>query len=137
MSERVERAVNYFSQGYGCGQAVMCAYCDLVGLEPETALKISEGLGLGLGRQLQTCGAVSAMALLAGMKNSDGNLEEGPKTKKATYALVKELGDAFKEKNGSISCGELTGFGGRPKLRSCAGCVEDAAEILEEKLFQL
>ncbi len=136
MSERIEQAAAYHKQGYNCAQAVACAYCDLVGLDKEVAFKISEGLGFGMGRQGQTCGAVSGMFLIASMKNSDGNLD-APSTKKATYALVKELGDAFKEKNSSIVCNELMGGEGKPKLRSCPGCIEDACRILEEKLFSL
>lgn len=136
MSERVEKALEYHRKGFNCAQAVVCAYCDLVGLDFQTAFKVSEGFGLGMGKLGQTCGAVSGMFFLASMKNSDGNVE-APTTKRATYALVNELGQAFKEKNTSICCDDLLGGEGKPKLRSCPGCIEDAARIAEEKLFNL
>lgn len=136
MSERVEKALEYHRKGFNCAQAVVCAYCDLVGLDFQTAFKVSEGFGLGMGKLGQTCGAVSGMFFLASMKNSDGNVE-APATKRATYALVNELGQAFKEKNTSICCDDLLGGEGKPKLRSCPGCIEDAARIVEAKLFDL
>ena len=51
MSERVEKAVELFKSGYNCSQSVFAAYADLFGLERETALKVSAGLGGGCGRQ--------------------------------------------------------------------------------------
>jgi len=102
MSERIEKAAEYHRQGFNCAQAVVCAYCDLVDLDFRTAFKISEGLGFGMGKLGQTCGAVSGMFLLASMKNSDGNVD-APATKRATYALVNELGQAFKEKNTALT----------------------------------
>ena len=91
---------------------------------------MTEALGLGLAGLMETCGAVSAMMILAGLKNSDGNMEK-PATKRASYALGKELADKFKEMNKSIVCRELKAG----PLRSCSGCIADAAKIVEEVLF--
>ena len=46
--------------------------------------------------------------------------------------LLNEIEKRFKEKNSSVVCKELKGIGTGNVLRSCRGCVEDAAEILEE-----
>ena len=40
----------------------------------------------------------------------------------------------FEEKNGSVFCRELKGKDTGVVLRSCAGCIEDAAEIAEDIL---
>ncbi len=40
MTERAKLAQDFHDQGYNCAQAVACAYCDLVGLDKETAYKI-------------------------------------------------------------------------------------------------
>ena len=49
MTERAKLAQDFHDQGYNCAQAVACAYCDLVGLDKETAYKMSEGFGFGMG----------------------------------------------------------------------------------------
>ena len=93
-----------------------------------------EAYGLGMGDMKCTCGAVSGMVTLAGLKNSDANLD-APKTKGSTYKIAKELTAAFREKNGSVICADLKGVETGEPLRSCKGCIEDAARIVEEKLL--
>ena len=68
MSERSEKAVELFKSGYNCSQAVFAAYADLFGFDEDTALKVSAGLGGGVGRSREVCGTVSAAAMLTGMK---------------------------------------------------------------------
>ena len=68
MGKRAEKAKEMFLQGYNCCQAVVGAFADLYGFEPETAMKFAEGFGGGMGRMRLTCGAVNAMAIVAGMK---------------------------------------------------------------------
>ena len=132
-SERVAKALENHKKGYNCAQAVACAYADLFGVDEETAFKMTEGFGFGMGT-MGTCGAVSGMAALAGMKNSDGNLD-APATKKETYKLMKAMTKAFLDKNGSIICREIKGVDTGKVLRSCDGCIEDAAAIVEETLL--
>lgn len=48
--------------------------------------------------------------------------------------MSRKLSDRFREKNGSVICKELKGIETGEMLRSCPGCVEDAAEILEDIL---
>ena len=120
-------------KGYNCAQAVVCAYCDVFGVDEEEAFKMSEAFGFGMGT-MGTCGAVSAMTILAGMKNSDGNLEK-PGTKKQSYRLSKDMINSFVDQNKSVSCSELKGVGSGEPLRSCDGCIEDAARIVEEILL--
>ena len=47
MSERSEKAVELFKNGYNCSQAVFAAYADLFGFDENMALKVSAGLGGG------------------------------------------------------------------------------------------
>ena len=72
MSIYTERAVALFREGYNCAQAVTGAFAEPFGMSQEDALRFSEGMGAGMGRLRLTCGAVSAMALLAGLKLSNG-----------------------------------------------------------------
>ena len=50
IDERVERARNYFLEGYNCAQAVVVAFCDVTGMEPKTAAKLASSFGGGMGR---------------------------------------------------------------------------------------
>jgi len=148
MESRVSQAVATFEQGYNCCQSVFSTYSDLFGIDRETALKMSSALGAGVGRMREVCGPVSAMAMLAGLKegNAEGDNEEA---KEHIYALTRELADAFREANGTIICRELLGIEGREEsaapskrtpeyyaTRPCRGLVRCAAEILESKLFK-
>ena len=135
MEDRVQKALELHRQGYNCSQSVVCAYCDLFGLDEKTAFAVSEGLGAGMGTMKGPCGAATAMFLLAGAKNSDRELT-APSTKKDTYRMVKELSGAFLERNSTLVCEELKGLTGGPTLRSCDGCIEDACQIIEEYLLR-
>ena len=130
MGVLAEKAVANHKKKYNCAQAVACAFCDKLGRDEKEVFEVMEAFGLGMG-SMGTCGAVSAMAAVVGMVESDGALD-APKTKKDSYKAMKALTEKFKEKNQSIICKELKGIETKKILRSCDGCVQDAAEILEE-----
>ena len=137
---RAERAKALFLEGYNCAQAVVLAFAADAGLDEETAKNFSRPLGGGMGRLRQTCGAVAGAACASGVLFPE-------LTKAEAYALVQEIARRFREKNGSINCGELlTGAGLKTdtapnpeartpeyyKKRPCPNLIYDAAEILEE-----
>lgn len=147
MSQRVDRAEELFRLGYNCSQAVFAAYADLFGIDFDTALKISAGLGGGCGRQREVCGTVTGATLAIGMKfgATDGADKE---QKKLCYEKVREFSDEFRRKNPSIVCRELLGLTeaektAKPeerteqyyKKRPCVQLVKDSAEALEKILF--
>lgn len=133
MSEKTQKALGYHKKGYNCAQSVACVFADELGKSEKEVFEIMEGFGFGMGH-MGTCGAVSAMAAVAGMKESDGNLEK-PASKKNSYKAAKEMIRQFEEKNTSIICSEIKGIVDGKKtgkvLRSCDGCVEDAVDIIE------
>ena len=134
MEERVKRALESRKNGYTCSQAVLCAYSDLLGVDEEMLFAISEGFGGGMGGLMGTCGAVSAMSMAAGLANSCKDLT-ACSTKPATIRLVRELAEAFSEKNQSIICRELKGVDTGKPLASCESCIEDAVRIIGKQLF--
>ena len=135
---RVEKAEALFMSGCNCSQAVFAAFADEFGLSEELAKKVACGLGGGVGRMREVCGAVSGAAMVLGMRaNGD---------KAAAYPEIQKLGAAFKGETGSIVCRELlagTGAttGGSPdartsayyKKRPCVELVKLAASLLQEK----
>ncbi|MCI8649101.1 MAG: C_GCAxxG_C_C family protein [Anaerotruncus sp.] len=143
-----ERAMELFLEGYNCAQSVLGAFTPQPGLTFETAMQLSSGMGGGIGRLRETCGAVSGMVLalsLAQGYHSPGDDEK----KKELYATVQRLVGQFKEENGSILCRELLEEQGKdnspnPSARTeayyhnrpCGELCACAARILEEYLAQ-
>ncbi len=128
-----ELAIAYHDKKYNCAQAVALAFADEVGIDKGTLFKICEGCGLGMGGMEGTCGAVTGAVILAGLKNSDGSLDD-PKTKASTYQLSKEILRQFQSKNGSTVCKDLKGVETGKVLRSCPDCIMDAVEIAQDVL---
>jgi len=137
--KRSERAEELFRSGMNCSQSVFCAFADEFGMDAETAAKVACGLGGGVGRMREVCGAVTGASLVLGMRG-------GP-DKNAVYPKVQEFCAKFKEECGSIVCRELlagTGAtsGGAAEARTaeyyrkrpCVEFVKLAALLLEKDL---
>ena len=135
MSKYTEKALGNHKKGMNCAQAVACAFAEALQVDENLLFQMAEGFGAGMGGMKATCGAVSGAVLLAGIKNSSADIEK-PVTKGATYQLTKEITRQFQEKNGSLICQELKGMETKKVLRSCDGCIEDAA-MIEEKVLGL
>lgn len=153
--DRIDRAVDYFLQGYGCCQSVVAAFADLYELDVKTALRIGAGFGAGVGRLRMTCGAVSGIVILAGLDCGQTNADDNA-GKSACYKVVQDLLARAKARNGSLVCAELLGLPGHIKAegnyvasprtaeyyrsRPCIAQVETAARIfveyLEEKALE-
>ena len=147
-TSRVQDAVGLFESGYNCAQSVFAAYADLFGMDRQTALRMSSAMGGGIGRMREVCGTVSAMALLAGLKEGNDD-PENEEAKERIYALVRKMSDRFKKEQNTIICRELLGIqqmeqSAKPSERTahyyasrpCSGLVACAAAIIEAELFR-
>lgn len=132
MGKRAEKALELHGKGYNCSQSVACAFSDLTDMSAEDMFKVMEGFGAGMGGMRGTCGAISGAIAIVGMINSKGSSQV--KSKVDTYQMARKIVAKFEEKNGATICGELKGIETKKVLRSCDGCIQDAAEILEELL---
>ena len=132
MTERVQKAIENHKKGMNCAQAVVCAFAKDLGVDEELLYKAAEGFGAGCGDMKNICGAVSGAIMLAGIKNSSGNPAQA--TKGATYQLSKNIKAEFIKKNSTVICRELKGVETKKVIRSCDGCIEDAAAIAEAVL---
>ncbi len=141
MSKYSERAVELFMEGKNCSQAVFVAFATDFGLSEEMALSISVGLGGGVGRMREVCGAVSGSAMVVGLKYPELD-------KAGVYEKVRAIADEFKKTNPSIVCKDLLELqeaekSATPetrtpeyyKKRPCVKIVEDAALATEKILF--
>lgn len=141
MSKYSDRAIELFMEGKNCSQAVFAAFAPDLGLSEEMALAVSIGLGGGVGRMREVCGAISGSAMVVGLKY--------PQFDKAqVYKLVRLIMEKFRKTNHSIVCKELLGLEGVEKSsvpeartseyyqkRPCVKIVEDAALATEKVLF--
>ena len=101
-----EKVGTLFLEGYNCAQSVVLAFADEMGIPKETAARIASSFGGGLGRLREVCGCVSGMAIVAGELLGYSGPETG-KPKADHYALIQELAEEFRKKNGSIICRDL------------------------------
>ena len=146
-NERIEKAVELFKEGFNCSQAVVGAFADKYGFTREQALKMSASFGGGIGRMRETCGAACGLFMLAGLEtgSTDGADRDGKAT---NYALVQELAEEFKQRNGALRCADLLGLSKKEPVvstpeartnqyyakRPCVKMVEEAARIWCEYL---
>ncbi len=139
MKSKVNDVLHCFNSGFDCSQAMLSTYCEELGLEKETALKMTCGLAAGMARLGSTCGAVTGAYLVISLKHGKYLLEDS-EAKEKTFKLIQEFDRLFTEKHSSTNCRELLGV----DLRNgdlilahervherCPYFVKDAAEILE------
>lgn len=135
-------AAELFLKGYNCAQAVAVAFSDVTGLDEALSARLSSSFGGGLGRLREVCGAVSGMAMVAGVLYGYDDAQDSA-GKKAHYALVQQLAGEFRQQLGSIICREL--LNNPPSdptpsprtaeyyaQRPCARFVMTAAQILDD-----
>ena len=141
-SDKVTEAVECFNNGFNCAQAILSTYCGDFGLDKETALKTACGLGAGMGRLQETCGAVTGAFLVIGLKYGK-YLEGDEPAKEKTYTKVQEFARLFALKNNTTNCREILGvdfLNGDKQTAServksiCPKMIRDTAEILGQIL---
>jgi C_GCAxxG_C_C family probable redox protein len=137
-----DAAAAYFLRGYNCAQSTAAAFAEDFGLDPALLLRMTAGFGGGMGGLRQTCGAVSAMALVAGLRLG-AYPPDDVAAKTALYDLVKRMHAEFVRRHGSACCRELLERAGvspdaQPSERDaeyyarrpCPSLVASAAEII-------
>ncbi|MGI6162049.1 MAG: C-GCAxxG-C-C family protein [Christensenellales bacterium] len=147
MNSRTDSAINLHYKGYNCAQAVLGAFADKLGLDFETAMKISAPFGGGMGKLREVCGALTGAFMASGLLCASDDTD--PLAKQRAYSLTRELADQFKAENGSIYCWELLELpppsenpdctidpDSPPHLRPCAQCIKSGVEIIERLIEQ-
>lgn len=113
-------------------------------LTEEMALKIACGLGAGMARKEEVCGAVTGGILVLGMRFGRGEKDDRA-AQERTYIKTQELMDKFSEKHGTVICRKLLNgvdlmteegqnyFKEKDLLNKlCLPCVQSIVMILEE-----
>lgn len=128
MSDRSERAVLLKQGKFNCAQAVALAFSDITHMSEEDIFKITQAFGGGLGTMDGHCGAISGAAVIIGLLYDD---------KKTAMMKIRNISEAFKDRNETLICKELKGIDTGEAKRSCDDCVRDAVGFLEKELFDL
>lgn len=140
-----EKAVILFEEGFSCSQAIFSSFSEELGLDKNTALKIADSFGGGMGRMAFTCGAVTAAFMVIGLKYGR-TLASDQKAKQKTTELVRKFAEKFKERNQFLDCKKLLNcdistaegseYAKKHNLTKeiCPKFVADAAEIIGEIL---
>ncbi|HVM50750.1 MAG TPA: C-GCAxxG-C-C family protein [Candidatus Acidoferrum sp.] len=113
-----------FLAGYNCAQAVLYAFGPELGLPGETALKVAAGLGSGVARRGQTCGALTGGILALGLKYGRGEQQDRSATEQ-TYQKTLELLNRFEKRHGSCRC--------RVLLQGCNLQTEEGRRHFKER----
>lgn len=148
MSRYGDLAVEYFQKGYNCSQSVAAPFAEELGLDVNTMLKLTCGLGGGIGRLREVCGALSGAVVVLSLHSTD---PADPGDKSRIYEMVQKLAGRFKAESGrdTYLCRDLLAEsdptpGTRAEERTavyyqrrpCAELVRMAADILAETMEQ-
>lgn len=141
---RGDIAYENFLKGYNCTQAITVAFTEELGLDEQTAARLSCGFGGGMGRMREVCGTFSGIVMVLSQLYGYSDPKDAA-TKKDLYEKIRALAAKFKEDNGSIICRELLGLekmeeSAAPeprtaeyyKKRPCPELCRYAADILDE-----
>lgn len=138
-----EKALKFFDADMNCSQSVFSAYAEKLNLSREITEAVACGFGGGMGRLLDTCGAVTGAFMVISFY-SYSKFEKMQDRKEYSYKLIQEFDRKFKEKNKTTKCFELLGCDlntveGRALAKErnkydniCNRCIVDSINILEE-----
>ncbi len=143
MATKVETAVESFTNGCNCAQAVFSTYAPHFGIAEQDAIRLSTGFGGGIARMQEVCGAVTGGVMVIGSAEGMNHPTEKDR-KEQTYTDVRDFVARFKDKHRTILCRELLEcdinttegkkYFDEHNLHSvkCTVFVRDAASLVEE-----
>ena len=146
MDAKIETAIEKFTSGYNCAQAVLYSFKDELIIDGDASLKMACGFGAGIGRKGEICGAVAGGIIAIGIKFGRGE-NDGKTATEKTYSKTRGLMDKFEARYGTYICKELldgcdlSTEEGQMYFRNydlfnatCKKCVGSVVQILEEIL---
>jgi C_GCAxxG_C_C family probable redox protein len=145
MSKNAEDAAAMFLQGYNCAQSVLACSGREYGLPRETAVRVAQAFGGGIGRTGNLCGAATGALMVIGLKCFAKDATDLA-AKAESNRLAQEFLARFKSRQGSLLCRDIIGCalstaeGYKFALESgrhqtiCPKAIRDAVEIVEELL---
>jgi C_GCAxxG_C_C family probable redox protein len=139
-----DKAVALFDR-FNCAQSVFAACGAGEELSEPMCLQLAGPFGGGMGRMGETCGAVTGALLVLGIRYGREMATDPVQARGPLYERVAKLANSFRERNGGLTCRELTGCDlrtpeGQEQFKArdlhhtlCRKLVASAAELLEER----
>ena len=103
---KVETARRLWYAGYSCSQSVAATFAPEMNMTEKQALRLSSGLGGGMGGLRVFCGAITSAFLVLGQLLGFDDADEFER-KKWLYALEQNAAARFTEIYGTCNCREL------------------------------
>jgi len=148
MGEKAKEALELFKGGHFCSQAVLMPFCEKLGMDRQTAMKVASGFGGGMGRMGEVCGAVTGAFMVLGLDAWTAETPS-PDEKNKVVQRIRKFAELLKSSHGSILCKDLldgcvigTPEGNRQAterglfLSVCRPLVEEVGEMLEQALAE-
>ncbi len=117
-----EAAEKFFQQGASCAQAVLSTCGKALGYDEAMLMKLGSGMGAGMGGLRECCGAVSAMAMILGLRYGYAEAMT-PQEKAALYKKVEAAVAAFDATFTTHQCKALLQ---RASIRKQSGVAPEA-----------
>jgi C_GCAxxG_C_C family probable redox protein len=102
-----DKAIELFSCGNSCSQAILIAFAEDVSIDEQTAFRIGAGLGGGIGRTQNICGAINAGAIILGLKFGNYPADDTD-SKNSMGRFVARYINECKQELGATQCLEIT-----------------------------
>lgn len=135
MSEKWKIAAKKYGEGYTCSQAVFCSYAEEMGIDENTAYRLMEGYGGGMGGLQEVCGALSGAFAVISYVYNDGDIG-ARENRKLIYKKVRDAAELFNKEYNGITCHDVL-RGETPKAFKCGMKVKDAALIVDKILSEI
>ena len=142
--DRIKQAENNFRNGCNCCQAVFLAYADKFNISEKQALMLTSTFGAGIGKIRETCGVITAMAMITGLADGYSDLHDN-EAKQNTYGEMQSMIADFTKVHNTVVCRELLGLQkgedlAEPAIRDeeyyqsrpCLSLVKTSCEIIEK-----
>ena len=145
MTSNAQEAVALFQEGYNCAQAVFAAGVRPYGLAKETALRVGQAFGGGMGRTGNVCGAVTGALMVIGFKRAALDPKD-MQAKLDAHRIAQAFLTSFAARHRSLLCRDLLGCDiatpeGFKQVQDqnlhatvCAPLVASATELIEQLL---
>jgi len=126
-----ERARHNYLSGYNCAQSVLEALGHAEGIEVEPLVRMVTGLGGGLARRGEACGALTAGVLWLSMARGTTRPDE---PRGEAYELAGRLIEPFRRRHGRLDCLSINGldFSREEHRHRCSGiCAWTARRVID------
>jgi C_GCAxxG_C_C family probable redox protein len=122
-----DKAVETFKSGLNCAQSVFSAFTDDFKLSRNLALKMTTGLGGGIGSKGSVCGVVLGAYMVLGLKYGREKADD-LEAKEKTNLKIRQFDELFLQQHSSVYC--------RGLLQGDVSVDKERDEIVEKGLFK-